>query len=95
MNYILDTREFIALMTGIVLLGVPFSLFSFHTIKRLKEIKSQNTVKGDIFITNEGDMYCEFDIPATDIMKENYILLKVNPITVKEGSKDEQGNRES
>lgn len=91
----MDTYEFIVIMTGIVFIGIPFSLFTFHTVRRLKEIKTQRTVKGDLFISNAGDIYCEFDIPATDIMKESYILLKVNPITIKEGSKDEQGNRES
>lgn len=84
----MDTYEFIIALSGVLLIGIPFSIFTFHTVKRLREISFNRMVKGDIFISDSGDIYSEFDIPATEIMKLDYILLKVTPIHMKE----EKGN---
>ncbi len=70
----------IALTIGMVI-GVPFIVFMIHVIQRLRYLKSENrTIEGELFVTDEGEIYSEFGIDFEEIKARDTILLKVHHI---------------
>lgn len=64
-----------------VVIGVPVLTTSFFVIRRLHELhESHNKIDGELYISDDGDMYAEYGIPIPEILERNYILLKVNRI---------------
>lgn len=79
----------IALSIGMVI-GIPFIVFMIHVIQRLRYLKSENrTIEGELFVTDEGEIYSEFGIDFEEIKTRDTILLKVHHIK-SGGSSDER-----
>lgn len=80
----------ILLCSLIVLIVIPLITLTFFICRRLKELHNSNKIiEGQLFISDTGNIYSEFDIPISDMIKRDTILLKVNYVKVKkEDSKD-------
>ena len=58
---------------------------SYFVILILRELhKERKTVQGIIFVSSAGDMFTEIDVPIDVLMQSEYILMKIEPITIKE-----------
>lgn len=74
----------------IMVIGVPFTVFVFHTVQRLRDLHNENrTIEGELFVTDDGEMYSEFGIDLDDIKQRDTILLKVHHIKSKEANSHE------
>lgn len=74
----------------IMVIGVPFTVFVFHTVRRLRDLHNENrTIEGELFVTDDGELYSEFGIDYDAIKQRDTILLKVHHIKSKEGKTDE------
>jgi hypothetical protein len=75
----------VAMIVLAVVIGVPVLTVSFFVVRRLHELhESHNKIDGELYISDDGDMYAEYGIPIPEILERNYILLKVNHIGGKE-----------
>lgn len=80
----IDYGLIIGLIT-IMVIGVPFTVFVFHTVRRLRDLHNENrTIEGELFVTDDGEMYSEFGIDLEDIKQRDTLLLKVHHIKSKE-----------
>lgn len=72
-------------LLAIMIIGVPFTVFVFHTVRRLRDLRNENrTIEGELFVTDDGEMYSEFGIDLEDIKQRDTLLLKVHHIKSKE-----------
>lgn len=72
-------------LIAIMVIGVPFTVFVFHTVRRLRDLHNENrTIEGELFVTDDGEMYSEFGIDLEDIKQRDTLLLKVHHIKSKE-----------
>ena len=87
----METKEILNLILLIICAVVALTMIvlAIHVIKRLRYLKSENrTIEGELFVTDDGEMYSEFGIDLDDIKQRDTILLKVHHIK----SKGELGN---
>lgn len=76
-------------LLAIMIIGVPFTVFVFHTVRRLRDLRNENrTIEGELFVTDDGEMYSEFGIDYDDIKTRDTLLLKVHHIESKGDSTD-------
>lgn len=74
-------------LLAIMIIGVPFTVFVFHTVRRLRDLRNENrTIEGELFVTDDGELYSEFGIDYDDIKQRDTILLKVHHIKSKEAT---------
>lgn len=85
----MSTDEFILAITGICLIGIPFSIFTFHTVKRLRELRLTKQVSGRLYVTDR-EVFAEFQAGLEDLRKKKYVVLAVEAI-----SPDEEAVKES
>ena len=80
----IQTRDLVLIIFLCILLLI-LATFSYFVIRRLREIhKDRKTVQGIIFVSSAGDMFTEIEVPIDVLMQSEYILMKIEPISVKE-----------
>ena len=80
----IQTRDLVLIIFLCALLFILVTL-SYFVIRRLRELhKEHKTVQGIIFVSNAGDMFTEIEVPIDVLMQSEYILMKIEPIAVKE-----------
>lgn len=80
----IQTRDIVLIIFLCALLLILATL-SYFVIRRLRELhKERKTVQGIIFVSSAGDMFTEIDVPIDVLMQSEYILMKIEPITIKE-----------
>lgn len=68
--------------------GIAVFITCFFIVRRLHELHTQhNKIDGELFISDSGEMYSEFAVPVDELISKNYILMKVNHVTIKGGEK--------
>lgn len=68
--------------------GITVFTTCFFIVRRLHELHAQhNKIDGELFISDSGEMYSEFGIPVEELVAKDYILMKVNHVTMKGGEK--------
>lgn len=83
----METKDVINLILFIICAAVAITMIvlAIHVIKRLRYLKSENrTIEGELFVTDDGEMYSEFGIDLEDIKQRDTLLLKVHHIKSKE-----------
>lgn len=66
--------------------GITVFTTCFFVVRRLHELHAQhNKIDGELFISDSGEMYSEFVVPVDELISKNYILMKVNHVTIKGG----------
>lgn len=84
------SRGTIIVLITCMIVGIPFIIFMIHVIQRLRYLKSENrTIEGELYVTDEGEIYSEFGIDFDEIKTRDTILLKVHHIK-SGGSTDER-----
>ena len=79
-----QTRDLVLIIFLCALLLILATL-SYFVIRRLRELhKERRTVQGIIFVSSAGDMFTEIEVPIDVLMQSEYILMKIEPIAVKE-----------
>ena len=77
-------------LIAIMVIGVPFTVFVFHVVQRLRDLHNENrTIEGELFVTDDGELYSEFGIDYDDIKQRDTVLLKVHHIKSKEANNHE------
>ena len=62
-------------------IGVAVITTSFFIVRRLHELhKVHNKIEGELFISDDGEMFAQYGIPIEEILERDYILLKVNRV---------------
>ena len=80
----IQTRSLVLIIFLCALLLILATL-SYFVIRRLRELhKERKTVQGIIFVSSAGDMFTEIEVPIDVLMQSEYILMKIEPITIKE-----------
>lgn len=80
----IQTRDLVLIIFLCALLLIIATL-SYFVIRRLRELhKERKTVQGIIFVSSAGDMFTEIEVPIDVLMQSEYILMKIEPIAVKE-----------
>lgn len=73
------------LLVVCVAVAIMMIVLAVHVIKRLRYLQSENrTIEGELFVTDDGEMYSEFGIDYDEIKQRDTILLKVHHIKSKE-----------
>lgn len=73
------------LLVVCVAVAIMMIVLAVHVIKRLRYLQSENrTIEGELFVTDDGEMYSEFGIDLDEIKQRDTILLKVHRIKSKE-----------
>lgn len=88
----METKDVINLILLIICAVVALTMIvlAIHVIKRLRYLKSENrTIEGELFVTDDGEMYSEFGIDLDDIKQRDTLLLKVHHIKSKEANSHE------
>lgn len=83
----METKDVINLILLIICAVVALTMIvlAIHVIKRLRYLKSENrTIEGELFVTDDGEMYSEFGIDLEDVKQRDTLLLKVHHIKSKE-----------
>jgi hypothetical protein len=81
-----DTTYLILIIFGFAL-GIPFLITCFHVTQRLKDLKREKKgFEGELFVSEDGDIFSEFYIPIDSVISKNYILLKVTKVEPKGGN---------
>ena len=71
--------------------AITFIVFMVHVIKRLRYLQSENrTIEGELFVTDDGEIYSEFGIEMDDLKQRDTLLLKVHHVKSKEESTNVQ-----
>lgn len=79
----MDKVTLIILIIAVIIL-VLVSTFTFFICRRLSELHRERLKpEGHIFIDDTGDMFSEFDIPMAELIKRDYILVKVTHVKPK------------
>lgn len=79
-NYILESYMIIVIAVLFVI-GVAMITTSFFIVRRLHELhKAHNKIEGELFISDDGEMFAQYGIPIEEILERDYILLKVNRV---------------
>lgn len=85
----IGTKDLILIIFLCILLLI-LATFSYFVIRRLRELhKDRKTVQGIIFVSSAGDMFTEIEVPINVLMQSEYILMKIEPIAVKEAKTNE------
>lgn len=85
----IGTKDLILIIFLCILLLILATL-SYFVIRRLRELhKERKTVQGIIFVSSAGDMFTEIEVPIDVLMQSEYILMKIEPISVKEATTNE------
>lgn len=85
----IGTKDLILIIFLCILLLI-LATFSYFVIRRLRELhKDRKTVQGIIFVSSAGDMFTEIEVPIDVLMQSEYILMKIEPIAVKEAKTNE------
>ena len=73
------------LLVVCVAVAIMMIVLAVHVIKRLRYLQSENrTIEGELFVTDDGELYSEFGIDYDEIKQRDTILLKVHHIKSKE-----------
>lgn len=90
----MEPKEVMNLVLLVICAAVAITMIvlAIHVIKRLRYLQSENrTIEGELFVTDDGEMYSEFGIDYDEIKQRDTLLLKVHHIK----SKEEQTNGKS
>lgn len=70
---------FCSLMLAVVL------VVAVHVVKRLRYLsKRKEEAIGTLFVSDDGDIFSEFEVPVDNIAQRDYIYLKVHHVKKKE-----------
>lgn len=70
---------FCSLMLAIVL------VVAVHVVKRLRYLsKRKEEAIGTLFVSDDGDIFSEFEVPVDNIAQRDYIYLKVHHVKKEE-----------
>lgn len=73
------------LLVVCVAVAIMMIVLAVYVIKRLRYLQSENrTIEGELFVTDDGELYSEFGIDYDEIKQRDTILLKVHHIKSKE-----------
>ena len=68
-----------SLMLAVVL------VVAVHVVKRLRYLsKRKEEAIGTLFVSDDGDIFSEFEVPVDNIAQRDYIYLKVHHVKKKE-----------
>lgn len=71
----------IVVIAVLFVIGVAVITTSFFIVRRLHELhKVHNKIEGELFISEDGEMFAQYGIPIEEILERDYILLKVNRV---------------
>lgn len=85
----MEPKEVMNLILLVICAAVAITMIvlAIHIIKRLRYLQSENrTIEGELFVTDDGEMYSEFGIGLDEINQRDTLLLKVHHIKSKEES---------
>ena len=75
----------IILIALILTIGIPLIVLTFFVCRRLHEMhNTHNTIEGELFVSDDGQIFSEFGIPIDEICKREYLLLKVHHVKPKQ-----------
>lgn len=78
------STTFILLIVLMLLIGIPLIVLTFFVCRRLHEMHTtHNTIEGELFVSDSGEIFSEFGIPVSELCEREYILLKVHHVKPK------------
>lgn len=79
----MDGSTIVMLIIAVLVL-IIISTLTFFVCRRLSELHRERLKpEGHIFVDDTGDMFSEFDIPMAELIKRDYILVKVTHVKPK------------
>lgn len=79
-----STHALILLIALIAVIGIPLIILTFFVCRRLHEMHAtHNVIEGELFVSDDGEIFSEFGIEVSELCKRDYILLKVHHVKPK------------
>ena len=81
---LMSNQAFILILVLVLVIGIPLVVLTFFVCRRLHEMHTtHNTIEGELFVSDDGEIFSEFGIPVSELCEREYILLKVHHIKPK------------
>lgn len=65
---------------------VIVAVVSFHVVRRLRQLsKRKEEAIGTLFVSDDGEIFSEFEVPVDNLAQRDYVYLKVHHVKNKKG----------